>query len=569
MKSGLLALTALALLLGSWLQPLHILPWVSWHSEVLAFLGVLLLALGGTLSQLRRTAGLERRVAVPASLLLWPGLMVLVILQWMAGQIGYGGDAIVLGLYFALATFAWGLGYAAGQRVNLVGDAGLANVLKPLAWTLLAGALASAMVALVQTFDVWPNASWINRMPWLRRPGGNLGQPNQLATLLLMGLASLVLLQQTRHLGKLSTVIAFLLLAIGLAVTESRTGVLGMTMLMLWFLAGMRRMKLRISPWGLAGAYAVFLLLYLVWPVWMSSGGLYAPNAQINTQPGLRLVVWPQLIEAVALQPWTGWGLREVSGAHNAVVSGHAVSEPFTYAHNLVLDLAIGAGVPLTLLLLGLTGIWLWRRLRHCENIGHWYCVGATLPVAVHSLLEFPHAYAYFLAPALFLWGALESTTGGRAILQLRATAVAMIVAMVSAVAGATVLEYIQIEEDFRVVRFESLRLGKTPQDHVQPEPLLLTQLGGLLTAGRIEPKPGMTPELLETARKAAMRYPWPATQDRYALSLALNGQDVEARRQLQVIRAMHGAKAYEVIRANWQTLAEEKYPLLLGVELP
>ncbi len=559
----------MALLLGSWLQPLHILPWVSWHSEALVFFGVLLLALGSTMAQRGRTAGAPATIAVPASLLLWPGLAVLVAWQWAWGQIGYGGDALVLGLYFALAGCAWGLGHGVGQNGNRPGEAGLATALAPLAWTLLVGAIASVMIALVQALDVWPNASWISRMTQLRRPGGNLGQPNQLATLLLMGLASLILLQQTQRLGKLSAALLFLLLAIGLAATESRTGVLGMTTLLLWCLAGLRRMRLRMSPWMLVSAYVVFLLLYLGWPVWMSGGGHYAPNAQINTQPGLRLVVWPQLLEAVALRPWTGWGLREVSAAHNAVVSGHTVSEPYTYAHNLVLDLALGVGVPLTLLLLGLCGIWLWRRLRRCTNIGHWYCVGAALPVAVHSMLEFPHAYAYFLAPALFLLGALEPTTGGKAILHVRATAAALGVALVSAVAGGTVLEYIRIEEDFRVVRFESLRLGKTPQDHVQPDPALLTQLGGLLTAGRIEPRPGMAPELIESARKAAMRYPWPATQNRYALSLALNGQGAEAHRQLQVIRALHGAKAYGVIRANWQSLAEEKYPVLLEVGLP
>lgn len=569
MKTGLLSLIALVLLLASWLQPLHILPWVSWHSEVLVFFGVLILALGGTVVRHVVAAGTSGIIALPVSILLWPGLVLLVLMQWFVGQMSYGGDALVLGLYFALAAFAWGLGHAAGRPENPEKKQDLEEVLEPLAWTLLVGSIASVMIALVQAFDVWPNASWISRMTELRRPGGNLGQPNQLATLLLMGVASLILLVQIRRLGHLSAALIYLLLAIGMAATESRTGVLSMTMLMLWSLVGMRRMRLTIPSWVLITAYAVFLLLYMGWPTWMSAGGQYASNAQINTQAGMRLVVWPQLLEAISLRLWTGWGLREVSAAHNAVVSGYALSEPYTYAHNIVLDLALGAGVPIALLVLGLSGVWLWRRLRACTRIGHWYCIAATLPVAVHAMLEFPHAYAYFLAPVMLLLGALESTTGGEARLQLRAGTAGLIVALVSALAVSTVLEYIEVEEDFRVVRFESLRLGKTPADHVKPEPLLLTQLGGLLNAGRIEPKPLMTPELIETARKAALRYPWPATQNRYALSLALNGQGVEARRQLQVIRAMHGEKTYEAIRASWRNLAEEKYPVLREVGLP
>lgn len=566
MKAGILTLVALALLLISWLQPLHILPWVSWHSEVLVFFGVLMLALGGTLVRRGDTDGTSGNIALPLSFLLWPGLTGLVTLQWFAGQISYGGDALVLSLYFALAAFAWGLGYAAGRLQSPTGEKPLAAMLEALAWTFLTGAMASVMIALVQAFDVWPNVSWISRMTELRRPGGNLGQPNQLATLLLMGLASLILLVQNQRLGPLSAALIYLLLAIGMAATESRTGALSMTMIMLWSLVGMRRMRLTIPAWVLVAAYAVFLLLYLGWPVWMSAGGQYAPNAQINTQPGMRLVVWPQLIEAVALRPWAGWGLREVSAAHNAVVSDHALSEPYTYAHNIVLDLALGAGVPITLMLLGLSGIWLWRRLSQCTSIGHWYCVGATLPVAVHAMLEFPHAYAYFLAPVMFLLGALEAACGGKALLRVRAGFASLIIGLVGILAAVTVLEYIKTEEDFRVVRFESLRLGKTPEDHVRPTPVLLTQLGGLLTAGRIEPTPAMPAELIETARKAAMRYPWPATQNRYALSLALNGQETEARRQLRVIRAMHGEKVYEGVKSNWFSLAEEKYPVLAQI---
>lgn len=569
MKTGLLSLTALALLLTSWLQPLHVLPWVSWHSEVLVFLAILLLALGSTLVRGEYRTEIQRSIALPASVLLWPSLVVLAGVQWLTGQISYGGDALVLSLYFALAAFSWCLGYAAARQEYSATGKALEVVLEPLAWALLTGALASVVIALVQTFNVWPDASWISRMPELRRPGGNLGQPNQLATLLLMGMVSLLLLLQIQRLKPLSATSIYVVLMIGLAATESRTGVLSMTMLLLWSLLGARRMRLIMPPWALVVAYATFLLVYLGWPVWMSQGGQYAPNAQINTQPGLRLVVWPQLMEALALRPWAGWGLREVSTAHNAVVSDYVLSEPYTYAHNIVLDLALGTGVPITLMLLGLSGIWLWRRFHQCTSIGHWYCVGATLPVAVHAMLEFPHAYAYFLAPVMFLLGALEAACGGKALLRLRAGFVSLIITLVATLAAFTVLEYIKIEEDFRVVRFESLRLGKTPEDHVRPKPVLLTQLGGLLTAGRIEPTPAMTAELIETARKAAMRYPWPATQNRYALSLALNGQETEASRQLRVIRAMHGEKVYEGIKANWLSLAEEKYPALAKIVVP
>ena len=78
-----------------------------------------------------------------------------------------------------------------------------------------------------------------------------------------------------------------------------------------------------------------------------------------------------------------------------------------------------------------------------------------------------------------------------------------------------------------------------------------------------------MSPERLDLARKVALRYPWPATQNRYALSLALNGNTEEALRQLRVIRALHGEKTYAEIRLNWEVLGKDKYPQLRELKLP
>lgn len=78
-----------------------------------------------------------------------------------------------------------------------------------------------------------------------------------------------------------------------------------------------------------------------------------------------------------------------------------------------------------------------------------------------------------------------------------------------------------------------------------------------------------MLPERLDLARQVALRYPWPATQNRYALSLALNGNTEEALRQLRVIRALHGEKTYAEIRLNWEVLGKDKYPQLRELKLP
>jgi len=554
---------ALFALGGAWLVPLHFLPWVSWHSEVPAFLAIFLmggLGLGHVLKAQRSAT-----IHMPVSAVVWLGLGLLVALQAIGGLQNFMGDALVLGLYFALCAIAWVLGYGGGgasQRESLA-------TLEVVAGTLLAGAMASALIALAQVFDVWDQFSWINRMPQLRRPGGNLGQPNQLATLLLMGMVSLLFLKQTGRLSAQTSWLLFTVLCAGVAASESRTGLLSFVLIVLWGVAGRAWAGLRISLWTIALATVLFFSLYLIWPLLMASAGSFASDAQANTRPGLRLVVWPQLIDAALMRPWLGWGLREVSEAHNAVAHAYEISEPFTYAHNLVLDLAVGAGLPLTGFLVLVTVVWFWRRVRATRQLLSWYCVAAVLPFAVHSMLEFPFAYAYFLVPAMFLLGKLEALTGGRAVWRMNAKIAAVAVGVAAALAGWSVFEYLQIEEDFRVARFEALRVGQTPSDHERPKVLLLTQLKALLEGARIVPEVGMSPERLDLARKVALRYPWPATQNRYALSLALNGNTEEALRQLRVIRALHGEKTYAEIRLNWEVLGKDKYPQLRELKLP
>ena len=57
---------------------------------------------------------------------------------------------------------------------------------------------------------------------------------------------------------------------------------------------------------------------------------------------------------------------------------------------------------------------WLWTRVKRVSSLVPWYCIALATPLLVHSLLEFPYAYAYFLAPVLFALGVLERSSGAR-----------------------------------------------------------------------------------------------------------------------------------------------------------
>lgn len=544
--------TATFLLVLAVLQPLHLLPWVSWHSEVLAFLAVLLLALELTIQTFAKR---QHFVQIPLSVTGWFLLVVVIVVQFFAGVITYFGDALALIFYISLCVVAIIVGAHKKSLAHL-----------PMA--MLMAASISTAIALTQALGVWDDLTWIAGVSSFRRPGANLVQPNQLATLLMMGLASLTYLYEAKRLGRMLGGLLLALLVLGLTLTESRTGLLSLVLMAAWVLAYRRIVGLRTQPMTVGLTVASLLGLLWAWPIFLTyflaggvvEGGFSEP---MNTTAGTRLLVWPQLIAAVLQRPWFGWGLREVSEAHNAVLHAYSTSEAFSYAHNIVLDFAVGMGIPLTVLAVLAIAVWACRRILAVKTLRAWYCLALVLPLAVHSMLEFPFAYAYFLLPAMLAVGVLESELAPVNTILVPRTTVVSLLAVLTILMVWSVVEYVQVEEDFRVARFEALHVGSTPSNYEQPQVVLLTQLGALLEGVRIVPQPGMSVERMELSRKVAMRYPWTATQNRYALSLALNGNAAEARRQIQVMRAMHGEATHKSIMGNWKELSETKYPQL------
>ena len=544
----------------SWLVSSHFPPWMSWHNEVAAFVAVLLFA-WMYLAQpnlIRKSV----TISIPPLALPFTALALLAVVQGATGMMTFWGDVWVFTLYAALCVICAMLGYGLNAQS--------AKVLTWLALLVVAGAFADAVAAGVQVLDVWKSTDLIARMPQLRRPGGNLGQPNQLATLLLMGIASLLFLYESGKLKAATGALISFVLCAALAMTESRTGVLSFFLLTGWYLYRRRQAGFKIPLWTVVLGCCAFLGFFWAWPsifdfVLQSTG----VGAAVDTKPGYRLIVWPQLLEAMAQRPWLGWGLNQVPKAHNAVASSHVLSEPYSYSHNILIDLGLGLGLPLAALLMFIIGVWLWRRIQLAKQLQPWYCVALVLPVVVHSMLEFPFTYAYFLAPVMFVLGVLEGLSGTKPAFKIRARSAAALLLLISAVAAWSVVEYIEIEEDFRVARFEALKVGQTPASYERPQIVLLTQLDALLAGARIDPKPGISPGEVELAKKVALRYPWPATQNCYALALALNGNSEEALRQLRVMRALHGEKYFATIRANWNALAQEKYPQLRALNLP
>jgi hypothetical protein len=212
---------------------------------------------------------------------------------------------------------------------------------------------------------------------------------------------------------------------------------------------------------------------------------------------------------------------------------------------------------------------WIWSRLKVMNDCPlTWFGMALLVPFGVHSLFEFPFAYAYLLLPAMLGVGFLSAqNNSGVVIFRVPRWTLSLVIAVAGLLGAWSMVDYFRVEEDFRVARFQMLRIGPSPTEP-PPKIWLLNQLSDLVASTRVPLQQGLSAAQVDLLRRAALHYPWSGSQYRYATALALNGAPDEARRQLQVLRAQQGFKIYRPLAAQLeQDLAKRGLPIL-GVPL-
>jgi hypothetical protein len=557
------AIGSLALLCG-WLIPNHYPPWTSFHNEAAGFAA--LVAFGLVALANRRSIRFDRGP------LIFFALTAVVALQWVGGQIMYGGDAIVSSLYLIGLALAWWIGANSASPERTAQQS-----LTLFASLVVAGAALSVFVATLQWLRL--ESSWgifaADRGPTMR-PFGNLGQPNHLATLTLMGVAMSCALYMQRLIRRWQLIVLVTWFSWGLILTESRTGLLSAFLLGAMFVWRGRR------AWGLGNWKAVVIW----WTALLALSSLLAPLSEAlllqagrgnvsMTRDDLRMVMWRQSVSAIQQSPWLGYGWRQTVVGQKAganVVEGTLATD---YAHNLGLDLLLWIGIPMGVFLLTLAGFWLVKSMRRSDGPFQFLLLAGILPVGVHSMFEFPFAYSYFLFPVGWMLGALAASQQMNTVKkEISRGSVGWFAAAIGLVVFAgmcllVVKEYLQVEEDYRVMRFELRSVGKIPAGYEAPRLVLLTQLDETLKVGRMVPFPGMPARDLERLRIANASQAWATLQLNYAVALALNGKPEEATRQLRNLRALYGPETYKQVSEKFLRLQAEKYPQLALVKLP
>jgi O-antigen ligase len=547
----MLELLSLMALVAAWLVPNHYPPWGSFYNEAAAGAAVFLFALDAGRSWLR-----DRLPAV-----FWFVCAVALIppLQWLFGRLVYAGDAWVAAFYVMAFASAIGAGY-----LRAGGKPGFVEVLSTL---LLAGAAVSSFFALAQALEFNMDL-WANEIPPQLRPSANLGQPNNLATLIGMALIGLWLLYEVRRLGGWSCAALLVLLLTAMALTQSRTALAFGPVVLVGMLLMRRRIKFRTPLPAVAVVAACQFLLMWIWPQVQSALLLTSTNPLgARALTSNRFIVWPKLVEALNQSPWTGYGWLQVGEAQLAMAGpGVQFNELWLHGHNLFLELLLWCGYPLGGLLGLCIVIWAVSRTFSVRSLPGAAGV-LTLGVAgAHSMIELPYHYLYLLVPVGLWIGIIERAVPGHRSFPARWGAA--VVAAAAALGVALAWNYHEVEEDFRLFRFEKTRVGSLRAAQPAPDAPLLSSLTAFLRLSRLPLTPGLSDAELAELAQMMRRYPYPASISRYAAALALRDRADEGRQVFLLIRSIYGEK---MVKNQRQVLREqgelEHQPKLLEFE--
>jgi len=362
----------------------------------------------------------RRTDRTPASLSLWLALgafALACLLSALLGSLPWPISLSGLGVVGAAAAVAWGIYALDSEHPDHPAAFGA------LAMGLVIAGLASAAIGLVQVFaPSLADGGWI-AAPAPGRATGNVRQPNHLASLLLWSLVAVVWMLDTRRLRRWPAVALASVLLFAVVLSASRTGLVGALLLAVWGL--LDRRLTRDARWLLCAMPLLYAVAWLGLSAWAHHDPrAFAGEARLSHGGDLsssRFAIWSNTLELIRREPWLGVGYGEFNLAWTLTEFPHRPVAFFDHTHNLPLQLWVELGVPLgslvfALLLVALVQAWRCaRRVDGERGAARRAAFMLVLMIGLHSMLEYPLWYAYFLLPTAFAWGFAISPAGGGA----------------------------------------------------------------------------------------------------------------------------------------------------------
>ncbi|HCA5185630.1 PglL family O-oligosaccharyltransferase [Acinetobacter baumannii] len=520
-----------AILLGSaWLSPFHYSPWVMFSSEVSTF--------GAGLCVL--ISLLQQNIKIPRAQILLLPFTLIPIVQW--------GCGLVFDLSTALLSTFYLLGFwfmvLAGYNLSL-DQKKKDQIFSGFSLLVIITSLFTSLIAIFQWLNIESHLIYTLHLIG-NRPYGNFGQPNNMATFLIIGLLGCLYLYEKNKVTVWLLLPSALIILFTIALSQSRTSWIVFPFLLIyWIVKQFGKQKRFRFVQGLLWCLAFFLIAGLILP-YITQFIEFSTNTEITETSSFvaragsgheRIGMWIQILHAIAQQPWLGYGWSQTSVAVVDSIQYGTVHVWFNSAHNVLLDIIIWNGIPIGIVIIAYFTCWfLWLNQQAKETISI-IAIMMVCTVLIHAMLEFPQRYAYFLLTCGFLLGIIQAQTPVLKGIVLNKQVLRLIW-------GISLILMLSIWRDYNVYVTNSNLLFKNKQPNAEVlgsnQIFVLTQFEQRLKWIEMKPETTLSDADLAVWGNFVKNKATPYNLRKYAQLLAYNGKVEQAEQQIFILQHLY-----------------------------
>ncbi|WP_428878696.1 Wzy polymerase domain-containing protein [Acinetobacter baumannii] len=520
-----------AILLGfAWLSPFHYNPWVMFSSEMSTFAaGLSVLA-----------ALFYQNIKIPRAQILLLPFTLIPIVQW-----GFG---LVFDLSTALLSTFYLLGFwfmvLAGYNLSL-DQKKRDQIFSGFSLLVIITSLLTSLIAIFQWLNIESHLIYTLHLIG-NRPYGNFGQPNNMATFLIIGLLGCLYLYEKHKVTLWLLLPSALIILFTIALSQSRTSWIVFPFLFIyWVVKQFGKQKRFRFVQGLLWCLAFFLIAGLILP-YITQFIEFSTNTEITETSSFvaragsgheRIGMWIQILHAIAQQPWLGYGWSQTSVAVVDSIQYGTVHVWFNSAHNILLDLIIWNGIPISIVIIAYFTCWfLWLNQQAKETISI-IAIMMVCTVLIHAMLEFPQRYAYFLLTCGFLLGIIQAQTPVLKSIVLNKQVLRLIW-------GVSLILLLAIWRDYNVYVTNSNLLFKNKQPNAEVlgsnQIFVLTQFEQRLKWIEMQPETTLSDADLAVWGNFVKNKATPYNLRKYAQLLAYNGKVEQTEQQIFILQHLY-----------------------------
>lgn len=357
---------------------------------------------------------IQSGLKIPQVSLIFLGLTVILCVQWALGMLHSNQYALLILSYF---TWAFSLAVLGSY---LRRELGWEKLVSTLAWCLVVAGVINVGIVVLQF--VIRTGGVIPFLPNLPSNGGALSQTNHFANFCALATASLIYLHAKQRFSSSFFYLLLVCFIVMLSLSGSRSVWLYLAALtILLAIMHSKTVKQEGDSTATHRAYRAGLLLLPAFVIIQIFIHYVLPNDLVSLPTerlldgvtaktsSVRLHFWYDSLRIFLQSPWLGVGAGKLITNTFLLAdtpTAMASKRVFEHAHNLFLHVLAEMGISAFLIVL--VGLWAWIKAFKWRafNLETWWLISLLAILGIHSMLEYPLWFTFFLGIAAVLLGA-------------------------------------------------------------------------------------------------------------------------------------------------------------------